>query len=324
MSPPDSSIRLANAPVSYGVFEMTVGKLPGLLDPDQLLDLVRQAHYEGVDLGPPDYLGEGVSLRHRLSERGLLLAGGWISMRFTNTSGFREDLDHLDHALDVFEVVAADVDQRWRPKPTLADAGSPARRANPGRGGDLPEIGLDAEGWRRMAEGVKRAAERCQARGFEPTFHHHLSTYVETPQEIERLLGLTDVGLCLDTGHLLLGGGDPLQAITDWGTRINHVHLKDVRREILQRVMAERLEMEALWEHGAFCELGTGDVDIDGFLHALRASGYSGWLVVEQDRVPSPNVPTTDLAAAQRRNREYLSSCGFPRFGQPGDSCGAG
>jgi inosose dehydratase len=197
------------------------------------------------------------------------------------------------------------------PKPTLADAGSPARAANPGRGKDLPEIGLDPTGWTRLGNGVKRAAERCRDRGFEPTFHHHACTHVEAPHEIERFLELTDVGLCLDTGHLLLGGGEPEQALRDWGDRINHLYVKDVRLEVLRKVIADRAGMEAVWSSGTFCELGTGDVDVEGFLSMVRAGGLSGWLVVEQDRIPGPDEPLTEAAGAQTRNRSFLEARGF-------------
>ena len=303
-------IRIANAPVSYGVFEMTVGNIPNLPGATELLDAVAAAGYEGIDLGPLGFLGEGAELRDRLHGRGLSLAGGWVSMQFTDPAGFREDLVKLERSLDTFEA-ASDSDPEWRPKPTLADAGSPERVANPGRGKDLPEIGLDDAGWSQLAAGVAQAAERCRARGLQPTFHHHACTYVEAPHEIERLLKLTDVDLCLDTGHLLIGGGDPVQTVRDWSERINHVHLKDARLEVLERVIAEKAGMEALWRAGAFCELGTGDLDVDGFLKALMDSGYSGWLIVEQDRIPGPDDRIADAAETQARNRGYLSARGW-------------
>jgi inosose dehydratase len=303
-------IRLANAPVSYGVFEMTVGRAPDLPGADELLEAVVAAGYEGIDLGPLGFLGEGSVLRARLQSRGLSLAGGWVAMRFLSHEGFEEDLAGLDRALDAFEA-GADWAPAWRPKPTLADAGSPKRSANPGRGKDLPEIGLDEAGWQKLGSGVARAAERCRARGFEPTFHHHAGTYVEAPHEIERLLELTEIGLCLDTGHLLLGGGDPVRALRDWGERVNHVHLKDARRPVLEEVIAERLGMEAIWRRRAFCELGSGDLDVVGFLEALRARDYSGWLVVEQDRIPGPGERITDAAEAQTRNRAFLRARGL-------------
>ncbi|MGH2681643.1 MAG: sugar phosphate isomerase/epimerase family protein [Actinomycetota bacterium] len=294
--------------MSFGVFELTIGKLPNLPRSEEILDAAASAGYEGIDLGPVGYLGNQDQLRVRLESRGLGLAGGWVQMRFSEREGFEKDLTDLDQTLDLFAAVA-DVSVE-PPKPTLADAGSPARAANPGRGKDLPEIGLDAAGWTRLGEGVKRAAERCRDRGFEPTFHHHACTHVEAPHEIERLLELTDIGLCLDTGHLLLGGGDPLRALGDWGARINHLHVKDVRVEVLQKVIADRAGMEAVWSWGTFCELGTGDVDIEGFLSLVKGSGFSGWLVVEQDRIPGPEEPVSDAREAQARNRRFLEARG--------------
>jgi inosose dehydratase len=301
--------RVANAPVSFGVFELTVGAGPALPDPEAVLDAVAGAGYRGIDLGPPGYLGAGRELRDRLEGRGLGLAGGWVQMRFSEPEGFEEDLAVLDRALDLF-AAAGDLAPH-PPRPTLADAGSPARAANPGRGRDLPEIGLDAEGWKCLARAVSRAADRCRSRGLEPTFHPHACTHVEAPHEIERLLDLTDVGLCLDTGHLALGGGDPVQAFRDWGGRVNHLHLKDVRLEVLRRVTAEGAGMEAVWRWGTFCELGAGDVDLDGFLALVRDREWSGWMVVEQDRIPAPGEPLAAAAQAQARNREFLRARGF-------------
>lgn len=302
-------IRVANAPVSFGVFELTVGKLPNLPGPEDILDAVAGAGYEGIDLGPVGYLGDQDGLRARLASRGLGLAGGWVQMRFSEPEGLDQDVWALDRTLDLFAAVADAGGEP--PKPTLADAGSAARAANPGRGKDLPEIGLDTPGWRRLGDGVARVVELCRDRGFEPTFHHHASTHVEAPHEIERLLELTDIGLCLDTGHLLLGGGDPLQALGDWSDRINHLHVKDVRLEVLRKVIAERAGMEAVWSWGTFCELGTGDVDIEGFLSMVREGGFSGWLVVEQDRIPAPGEPAGEATEAQARNRRFLEARGF-------------
>jgi len=294
-------IRVANAPVSYGVFERTVAAV-NLPRPDELLDAVRGAGYVGVDLGPPGFLGQGDGLREALRSRGLALAGGWVAMRFSESAGFLDDLAILERTLDALES-AADLEPDVQPKPTLADAGPPTRD----RGG----IGLDGPGWRRLAEGVREAADRCRSRGLEPTFHHHAGSHVEAPQEIERLLDLTDVGLCLDTGHLLLGGGEPVRAIRDWGGRINHVHLKDARLKVLRDLVAEGAGLEALWRRGAFCELGRGDADLDGVLLGLTSRGYSGWLVVEQDRILAPGEVIAEPAAAQARNRAFLKARGL-------------
>ena len=156
--------------------------------------------------------------------------------------------------------------------------------------------------WARLADGVARAAERARERGFEPTFHHHMGTTVQTPGEIERLLELTDVGLLLDTGHLTAGGGDPLQGLRDWRERINHVHIKDVSLAILR----QEGDWDEAWRAGAFCELGAGDADPAPVVAELQASGYSGWLVVEQDWVPAPGEDPSAHIEAQARNRRWL------------------
>jgi inosose dehydratase len=301
-------IKVANAPVSFGVFEMTAGR-GALPDPDDVARAVAAAGYDGIDLGPPGYLGRS-DVPARLEAYGLGLAGGWMAMRFSDPDGFEEDLASVDHLLDIF-VGAAALDPDHPPKPTLADAGSQARRNNPGRGVDRPEIGLDATGWAALAANVARAKKACMDRGLEPTFHHHACTHVEAPHEVERLLDSTDIGLCLDSGHFVLGGGDPIDALERWGERINHVHVKDCRIEVLRAVIAAGEGMEAVWRRGAFCELGAGDVDVDGFLERLQGLGYAGWVVVEQDTMPSESMPFDALAAAQARNREFLAARGW-------------
>lgn len=262
-------IRVASAPVSYGAFELTVGVLPNVPGPEEVLDAIAAARFAGTELGPVGYLGEGAVLRRRLESRGLALAGAFVQVRFGE-----EDLGGLDHVLRVLEGFDA--------KPVLCDAGP--------RDGRVP--------W----EPIQRAVDYSRARGFTPTFHHHMGTRVQTVAEIEQLLGHTDVGLLLDTGHLVAGGGDPLLALRDWRDRIDHVHLKDVHLELLRSSAG----WDDAWRRGVFCELGSGEVDLDGFLQELRRGDYAGWLVIEQDRIPRRDEDPAEAAAAQVRNRRWL------------------
>jgi inosose dehydratase len=294
-------IRVANAPLSYGAFEVTVGVYPNVPGPDALLASIASAGYEGTELGPPGYLGGPGGLASRLERHGLELTGGYIPIHFSTPSRWDEDFAEMQRSLELFRAAGTAAT-----RPVLADAGSPERHANPGRGGEDRSLGLDEDGWRRLAEGVARAAEACRAAGFEPTFHHHTASYVEAPWEIERLLELTDVGVLVDTGHLLIGGGDPVQALREWGERVNYVHVKDVRMDVLRRVVADRADMLEAWRRGIFCELGAGDVPLESFFTALRESGYDGWVVVEQDRIPRPDEPLSESAEAQVRNRAWL------------------
>src|SRR5947199_9035822 len=112
---------------------------------------------------------------------------------------------------------------------------------------------------------------------------------------------LADVDLLLDTGHLARGGGDPTAALRDWGERINHLHVKDVRNDVLAGVIADGADMPEAWRRGLFCELGTGDVDLDSFFAELGRSGYSGWLVVVQAMVPQSATYAAEAAVAQAR-----------------------
>jgi inosose dehydratase len=288
-------IRIANAPLSYGAFELTVGAFPNVPGPDELLAEMAAAGYAGTELGPPGYLGDGGELRARLDRHALELTGGWCPIRFSEPELWDEDLAELERTLALFEAAAA-LDAR----PVFGDGGSDARRANPGRG----EPSLDEEGWRRWAEGISRAADVARSRGFEPTLHPHTSTYVESPAEIEQALELTDVGVLVDTGHLLIGGADPIEALRAWGDRVDYVHVKDVRMDVLRGVVADRADALEAWRRGIFCELGEGDVDLARFIAAL--GGYDGWIVVEQDRIPREDEPLSESAEAQVRNRAWL------------------
>jgi inosose dehydratase len=261
-------IRVANAPVSYGAFELTVGVLPNVPGPEQVLDAIAAAGYAGTELGPLGYLGDARTLRERLAARRLDLAGAFVEVRFGE-----DDLAALDATLDLVAPFGA--------RAVLCDRGP--------RDGD---VDLDA---------VARAVDRSRGRGLEPVFHHHMGTRVQTTAEIERLLDGSDVALLLDTGHLTAAGGDPVRALGDWRDRVQHVHLKDVRLDVIRAAR----DWDEASHAGAFCELGAGDADVEGFVAEL--GGYVGWLVVEQDWVPGPDDDPAPQFEAQLRNRRWLA-----------------
>jgi inosose dehydratase len=294
-------IRVANAPCSYGAFEITVGVLPNVPSPDDVVDAIADAGYEATELGPPGYLGTADELRERLDRTGLALAGGFIPIRLSEPEHREEDLAAMSRTLDLFDAAGGDDVHA-----IVSDADSPERVANPGRAMHVRSLGLDDEGWRRLADGVARAMELASARGFAVSFHPHTGSHVEAPWEIERVLELTEANLVLDTGHVTLGGGDATQALRDWGPRVDHIHVKDIRLDVLRDVIADRADMPEAWRRGVFCEVGAGDVDYTAFFAALAASGYSGWLVVEQDWIPAPGDDISRPAEAQARNRRWL------------------
>ena len=303
-----NAIVVANAPVSFGAFEITVGIDPGVPDGVAVLDAVQAAGYRGIDLGPVGYLGVGAELAQRLSDRGLGLAGGYLELPFSEPKRLATVIPDLDAMLDSFDAVAGI--GLLPPKPTLADFGTDLRRANPGKSHGDHAWGLDDAGWDRFATGLEQVVQRCRARGYEPTFHNETGTYIEAPWEISRMLAMTSIGLCLDTGHLMLGGGDPLTGLRQWGPRINHLHIKDARLSVIADIVREAAPAVEIWRRGAFCALGTGDVAVDDVLAWIR-DNFEGWLVVEQDILPDADADPGRPAADQAANLRFLEERGF-------------
>ena len=305
-----AGIAVANAPVSYGAFEITVGHDPNVPDGISVLDQVAAAGYAGIDLGPAGYLGSGTRLGELLAERNLGLAGGYLELPYADHDALEPALGELDALLTTFDAVRPYLPGP-PPRPTLADAGSRERRGRPGRSATQPALGLDRDGWRAFAEGLARVTGRCRDRGYEPTFHPETGTYVEAPWEIEEVLDRSDIGLCLETGHMMLGGGDPVGMLRDWGERVNHVHLKDAVRSVMAGIVADGAPVTEIWSREAFCALGRGDLDVAGILDGLAGIGFGGWLVVEQDILPRSRERFAQAADEQRHNREFLAERGL-------------
>jgi len=299
-------ITVANAPISYGAFELTVGVDPNVPDGEAILDEVRDAGYAGIDLGPVGYLGDGPVLAERLARRQLGLAGAYLEFPFTDHDALPALYPELDAMLDTFDAVRAVVPGP-APHPTIADSGSERRRNNPGRSHLDPSWGLDDDGWDRMRVGLASVVERCRARGYEPTFHLETGTYVEAPWEVQRVLDISDVGLCLDTGHFFVGGGDPVVAIHEWSDRINHVHVKDALQSVIDGIVADHVPAINIWTREAFPAFGDGDANVAGVLAALKDVDYEGWLVVEQDIFPQTSERFAQAIDDQKKNRRFLA-----------------
>jgi inosose dehydratase len=305
------NVAVANSLQSYGAFEFTIGADPYVPDGESVLDMVAAAGYQGIDLGPINYLGEGSVLVERLRTRGLGLAGANLEFPLTDTEALPRLLSDLDAVLDVFDVLQGKVPGP-APRPTIADAGSDRRRASPGQSHMNPEEwGLDEAGWQRLATGLDALVARCRVRGYEPTFRHRTGSRVEAPWEIAKVLEFSDIGLSLDTGHFFIGGGDPVVALREWSDRISHVHLKDAHRTVMQDIIEENEPSSALRTREVFCVLGQGDVDCEGILQQLEVNDFSGWLVVEQEVLPQSWARIVQAIDDQKLNRLFLSRHGI-------------
>lgn len=310
MSTGSSEISLANAPVSYGAFEVTVGIDPNTPDGIAILDEVSSAGYAGIDLGPVGYLGLGKDLGLRLADRNLGLAGAYLEFPFADAEKLSATIKDLDAMLDTFDAVSPYI-RGPQPRPTIADNGNEYRHANPGSGKRHPASGHDDTTWELFGEGLRRVVDRCRARGYEPTFHNETGTFVEAPEEIEKMLSVSDVGWCLDTGHFLIGGGEPVSALNKWFSRINHIHIKDVTLDLFEKIVADKAPTTAIWDREIFPILGQGNLKLEELVETMHKLGFKGWAVVEQDTFPKTAARFQKAIEDQRENRKILAKLGI-------------
>ena len=298
-------IRVANAPCSWGILEFN-GQAQKL-GYAQVLDELQETGYAGTELGDWGFMPtDPGQLRRELAQRNLALLGAFVPVRFRDPQAHDQGEAETLRTARLLSEVAGEA-----PFIVLADdnGGDETRIQHAGR--ITPEQGLSSEQWDVFAAGVERVARSVREEtGLRSVFHHHAGGFVETPDEVRRLMSLTDpalVGLCFDTGHYCFGGGDPVAAIDEYGSRIWHVHFKDFDEEVARQGRQNAWDYFEAVRNGIFSELGQGSVDFAAVRDALQRYGYDGWIVVEQDVLPGMGTPK----ASARRNREYLYEIGL-------------
>jgi inosose dehydratase len=279
-------LRVAGAPISWGVCEV-----PGWghqLGPDRVLGEMRALGLAATELGPagflPDDPREAASL---LGSYALAAVGGFVPLLLHDRAG-DELLALLAPLLDAYATIGAST-------MVLAAVG--------GEDGYDRRVRLDDGQWRTLLANLDLLAAAAAARGVVATLHPHVGTVVERPDEVQRVLEGCGIPLCLDTGHLLVGGGDPVELAAKAGDRVAHAHLKDVDAALADAVRrGERGYADAV-RQGMYRPLGQGDLDVAGVVAGLEAGGYRGWYVLEQDTVldaePAPGGgPVADVRAS--------------------------
>jgi inosose dehydratase len=279
--------RLAAAPISWGVCEVPGWGLQ--LPPDRVFAEMAELGITATELGPLGWLPtDGAQAKAVLDRYGLHLVGGFVPV--------------VVHEPDL------DRDYARRAAAQLAQAGGEVFVAATVMTLEwAPPQPLDEDTWKLAGDHLDTLADIAREEGVELVLHPHVDTVLETKQDVDRALAHTRVPWCLDTGHLLIGGTDPLAFVQENGDRIGHVHFKDVDARIAART--DLTLMQAV-QHGLFKPLGSGDARIDEVVDALRRSGYERWLVLEQDLAitgsepPVGGGPTLDV----RKSIEFLST----------------
>lgn len=294
--------RLAAAPISWGICEV-----PGwgeMLPASRVLAEMASLGFTATELGAPGFLPEQPDeLRATLEEHGLRLAAGFVPLVLHDRSVADSTLAIAERTADLFAAAAADVfvtaavvDPDWAPRRPLDD-----------------------DEWAHLVAMLTRLDEVTADRGVSHVVHPHVGTLIEDADDVARLLASSDVRWCLDTGHLTIGGVDPVAFARDHSRRVGHVHLKDVDDGVAARVQSGELDLMAAVQQGLFRPLGRGDVAIDAVVAHLEGSGYDGWYVLEQDMAMTgaPPPPGSGPVLSVKESIEHLraTSAGQPALG---------
>ncbi|PSK97790.1 2-keto-myo-inositol dehydratase [Murinocardiopsis flavida] len=301
---PQDPIRIGNAPVSYGMWSREAAKSGGA--PDVLLRTMADAGYAGSELGPVGLFGDAARTAELFASCGMSMIGAYVPIRYpADDAAIEEDFAVLEQTCAVLDACGGGL-------VILADETEPLLDRNPAHDPADTALAFDAAQWDRCARLTKEAMAVAEGHGLPVSFHPHMCTHIESAAEIERLCDLTDVPLTLDIGHARLAGDDPVALLRTFADRINHVHIKDVRMDVLRATLDAPGTAFPMAE--ASVPLGAGDVDLAAFTAELGRVGYDGWLVVEQDRDPDPDADYGAIALEQGENlrvlRELLAASG--------------
>jgi inosose dehydratase len=281
--------RMAGAPISWGACEVPGwGVMPA---PEDVLGEMAELGLRGTELGPPGFLPEDPkALAQTLDRYGLTLVGGFVPL-VLHEPGLDQAIAETHRAARLMSqagggmlVLAAVQDAGWgEPQP------------------------LDERGWAYLAEHLN-TIEALARREYqmEVTLHPHVGTLIEAAEQVQRALEVVEVGWCLDTGHLLIGGTDPVEFARRHGDRVSHVHLKDVDGALAVEVEAGGLSLLNATRQGLFRALGRGDARIAEVMNALQGHAYDGWLVLEQDTAITGDEPTV-AGGPMRDARESIA-----------------
>jgi len=265
--------RVAAAPISWAVCEV-----PGWghqMEPERVLAEMEALGLRATELGPEGFL-PATHAHELLREHGLAVIAGFVPAVLHVASRLDRELSAVRSAAEVLAGLGAEV---------LVLA------ASSGRSGYDRRERIDRDAWRVLTEGMGRAVQLADEHGLRLAVHPHQGTVIERPEDVDELLRSTRADLCLDTGHVAIGGGDPLELARAAADRVVHVHLKDVDLRLAERVAAGEVGYRDAVKEGLYRPLGDGDLDVIAIVRALEEAGYGGWYVLEHDEVLDREPP---------------------------------
>jgi inosose dehydratase len=293
-------IGVASAPVSWGIMESV--PFPREYPYSRVLDEIAQAGYAGTELGPYGFLPtDPAALCKQLEQRKLTLCSAFVEVRLADRGGAEAGLKDLERTAKLLREVGCHL-------LILSDEKTADRCALAGRCSGTQQYSYQQQQWRVAERTIREVLGLCATFGMRVAFHHHVGTHVETPEEIDQLCSLfstEELGLCLDTGHCVYGGGDPIAVLERHIGRLRCLHFKDVDGARLEEVRREQLDFHAAVCRRVFAPLGRGVVDFSRLLDLVRKHDFDGWVVVEQDVLEGGSNGASPLANAMA-GRSFL------------------
>jgi inosose dehydratase len=288
-------MRLAAAPISWGVCEV-----PGWgfqVARDRVLEDAARLGLRDIEAGPPGFLPSAArEARELVAARGIRVIGGFVAAVLHRPGRLEAELASLDRQAAWLAALGSEV---------LVLAAASGRDDY-----DVPAE-LSAAEWTALLASLPRAVEIARAHGLDTALHPHVGTAIESAASIDRILRDSDVPLCLDTGHIFVGGGDPVAIARAHASRVRHVHLKDADARLAAAVRERRVGYTDAVARGLFTPLGDGGAGIADVLGALKAAGYGGWSVLEQDiALQEPPSEANDPARDVTRSRDFALAHG--------------
>ena len=241
------------------------------------------AGFQGSEVGNK-YPKDPEVLNKALKLRGLTICNAWFSS-FLTTKPLKEVEKEFVAHRDFLYAVGARVIGASEQGNSIQGKPLPIFEAKPV---------FTKDQWKMVADGLNRLGQLAKEKGMQLTYHHHMGTGVQTAEEIDTLMEMTEPGLCdllYDTGHLVFAGEDHLAVLQKWAPRIKHVHLKDVRPAIVELARKEKWSFLQAVKAGAFTVPGDGSIDFVPVFNELKKANYSGWWVVEAEQDPAKANP---------------------------------
>lgn len=265
--------RIAAAPITWGVSEV-----PGWgyqLSPKRVLDEMRNLGIYASELGPNGYFARDNSAVEEMRSSEFSIIAGFVPITFHFPGGMNTSYAELERVFSQLKDVGAEY-------AVLALASDES--------GYNVRPRLKGRQWQQVNRTLEAVTEMVTAHGMRPVLHPHFGTFIESAEDTLKILENSNVGLCLDTGHLALAGDDPVALAAAVPDRVQHVHLKDVDLDLAAAVRTGTVPYYEAVRDGLFKPLGQGDLKIDDLIYRLEAAGYHGWYVLEQD-VVLPHEP---------------------------------